>query len=112
MSSTRTCSQGGGRRPLVSRPRNASRCPKLWLASYPAYIGRQPRTWVRLLDLAAYSIGKRRSRSVGGQAMGDPEQKPLLVSEFEQRVRNTDEMNEASDTAFLGCQTTSRTDPL
>jgi NTP pyrophosphatase (non-canonical NTP hydrolase) len=34
--------------------------------------------------------------------MGDPEQKPLLVSEFEQRVRNTDEMNEASDTAFLG----------
>jgi NTP pyrophosphatase (non-canonical NTP hydrolase) len=34
--------------------------------------------------------------------MDDPEQKPLLVAEFEERVLKTDEMEEAPDTAFLG----------
>ena len=34
--------------------------------------------------------------------MDDPERKPLLVSEFEERVVQTDEMEPEPDTAFLG----------
>jgi len=34
--------------------------------------------------------------------MDDPERKPLLVSEFEERVVQTDEMESEPDTAFLG----------
>jgi hypothetical protein len=34
--------------------------------------------------------------------VNDPERKPLLVSEFEERVVKTDEMEDLPDTAFLG----------
>jgi len=34
--------------------------------------------------------------------MDDPERKPLLVAEFEERVVQTDEMEPEPDTAFLG----------
>jgi NTP pyrophosphatase (non-canonical NTP hydrolase) len=34
--------------------------------------------------------------------VNDPERKPLLVSEFEERVIKTDEMEDLPDTAFLG----------
>jgi hypothetical protein len=34
--------------------------------------------------------------------MGDPERERLLVSVFDERVRETDEMGPEPDTAFLG----------
>src|SRR5438128_914987 len=82
--------------PAVQR-QNASKCRKPWSVSYPAYIGRQRANSVGIGSIAGSLQGQETAvTSRGGVDMDEPERKPLLVADFEERVVKTDEMEDRS----------------